>query len=102
MKEITDILLAYDEAHAAGREAALATVVRVEGSAYRRPGARMLVLGDGTTVGGVSGGCIERDVVYRAGGVTASGHPVLVRYDTTPDESARPVTASAAAARSRC
>ena len=46
----------------AGKRAALATVVRVRGSAYRREGAKLLVAEDGTTVGNVSGGCLEGDV----------------------------------------
>jgi xanthine dehydrogenase accessory factor len=83
MKELRDILAAYETARKQGRDCALATVVRVEGSAYRRPGARMLILGDGTIVGGVSGGCLERDVILRAGAVMDSHRPVIVRYDTS-------------------
>src|SRR5438477_3701922 len=41
---------------------ALATMVRAQGSSYRRPGARMLVCEDGTTVGSLSAGCLESDV----------------------------------------
>jgi xanthine/CO dehydrogenase XdhC/CoxF family maturation factor len=46
MKEIRDIIQAYDLALQKGLRAALATVVHVEGSSYRRPGARMLVTED--------------------------------------------------------
>ena len=46
----------------AGRRAALATVIRIEGSSYRRPGAKLLIEDDGRTLGGVSGGCLEADV----------------------------------------
>jgi xanthine dehydrogenase accessory factor len=45
-----------------GRRAALATVVDIAGSSYRRPGAKFLVEDDGRTLGGVSGGCLEADV----------------------------------------
>ena len=63
--------------------AALATVVSVEGSSYRRPGARMLITESGETTGVLSGGCLERDVCDRAQKVMRSGTPVVVRYDTT-------------------
>ena len=63
--------------------AALATVVSVEGSSYRRPGARMLITENGETTGVLSGGCLERDVCERAQKVVRSGTPVVVRYDTT-------------------
>ncbi|HLK59174.1 MAG TPA: XdhC family protein [Chthonomonadaceae bacterium] len=60
---------------------ALATVVKVEGSAYRRPGARMLIYPDGRRIGSVSGGCLEADVVLRAQQVLATGEPAYVLYD---------------------
>ncbi len=63
--------------------AALATVVKVTGSAYRRPGARLLILPDGRTVGAVSAGCLERDLVERAQRVLASKEPDLAVYDTS-------------------
>src|SRR5262245_51420165 len=58
----------------------LATVVRVEGSSYRRPGARMVVQDGRWLAGCVSGGCLERDVARRAEFLTRRG-PVVVRYD---------------------
>jgi xanthine/CO dehydrogenase XdhC/CoxF family maturation factor len=61
--------------------AALATITRTRGSTFRRAGARMLVLADGSIVRGLSGGCPERDIVERARTVMASGQPQLVRYD---------------------
>ncbi len=63
--------------------AALATVVSVAGSSYRRPGARMLITESGETTGVLSGGCLERDVCERAQKVMRTGTPVVVRYDTT-------------------
>ena len=62
MKEISEILNAYSEANAAGKKTALATVVKVEGSSYRQPGARMLVTEDGLLTGAISGGCLEGDL----------------------------------------
>ncbi len=58
-----------------GRRAALATVVHIAGSSYRRPGAKFLVEDDGRTLGGVSGGCLEADVRETAQQVIASGVP---------------------------
>ncbi|MGN6506600.1 MAG: XdhC family protein [Tepidisphaeraceae bacterium] len=87
MRELIDIVAAYQVLAADAKPAALATVIRVEGSAYRRPGARMLIAEDGQTWGGVSGGCLERDVAQRGRGVIASGQAFVARYDTSDDES---------------
>lgn len=67
---------------------ALATLVYVEGSSYRGVGARALVLPDGATVGLISGGCLEGDLLQRAGEVLADGRPRSVRYDSTAPEDA--------------
>ena len=71
---------------APAQRAALATVVRISGSAYRRPGAKFLVEGDGRTAGGVSGGCLEADVRETALQVLREGTPRLLHYDTGSDE----------------
>jgi xanthine dehydrogenase accessory factor len=63
----------------------LATIVRVRGSAYRREGAKMLVLPDATTVCSLSGGCLEPDVAQRALQVMATGKPLRVAYDLEED-----------------
>lgn len=60
---------------------ALATVVFVRGSAYRRPGAQMLIYADGKRLGSVSGGCLEADVVTRAKEVMETGIAEYVLYD---------------------
>jgi xanthine dehydrogenase accessory factor len=85
MKEIRAIVDAYDHKHPDTR-AALATVVHVEGSSYRRTGARMLIQDNGTWVGGISGGCLEGDALKRARLVMAQGKPTIVTYDTTDDD----------------
>jgi xanthine dehydrogenase accessory factor len=69
-----------------GQRAALATVVSVEGSSYRRPGARMLITENGETTGALSAGCFEQDVCERATKVMSNGQPVLIKYDTTSDD----------------
>ena len=68
-----------------GKTAALATVIDIEGSAYRRPGAKMLILEDGAMFGSVSGGCLEADVREVALSVMRTGEPRLLHYDTGTD-----------------
>ena len=86
MKEIKAIISAYDKIDKANIGAALATVVRVEGSSYRRTGARMLVTDDGVWVGGISGGCLEGDALKRARLAIAKSESSLITYDTTEDD----------------
>jgi len=85
MRELHAILEAIQESQRTGKTAILATVVQVEGSAYRRPGARMLLTEDGWRAGSVSGGCLESDLLERAWQLTASGDSALVTYDTTEE-----------------
>ena len=80
MKEIRDILRAF-ELHR-GQPLALATLVRAQGSSYRRPGARMLICPDCTTVGSLSGGCLEEEVARCAFNVLRTGTPSLMSFDT--------------------
>jgi xanthine/CO dehydrogenase XdhC/CoxF family maturation factor len=69
-----------------GKRAAIAVVVRISGSAYRRPGAKLLVEDSGETDGGVSGGCLEADVRGNALDILAGKEPRLLHYDTGSDE----------------
>ncbi|HEV2474192.1 MAG TPA: XdhC family protein [Chthonomonadales bacterium] len=80
----------YDEAQDTLRlcsspGAALASLVMKEGSAYRRPGACMLVWRDGARLGAISGGCLEADVVERARALLDSGKTEYVVYDNRGD-----------------
>lgn len=86
MSETTEVLQAITDWHSAGRRMALATIVGVKGSTYRRPGARLLVADDGQMVGNLSGGCLEGEVFGVAESVIASGEPQLVFYDLTADD----------------
>lgn len=86
LKEIRTIIKAYDEIDKAGTKAALATVVRVEGSSYRRTGARMLVMDNGVWIGGISGGCLEGDALKRARLAIIKSSASLITYDTTEDD----------------
>ncbi|MDB4919211.1 XdhC family protein [Mucilaginibacter sp.] len=89
MKELHDIINAFDTAAKAGKQTALATVVLVEGSSYRRAGARMLVTEDGQLTGAISGGCLEGDALRKARLAMAQNKPMLVTYDTTDDDDAK-------------
>ncbi len=89
MTELQRLFLAYDQHRAAGRPCALATVVEVLGSAYRRPGARMLVTEDGELTGAISGGCLEGDARQRARRAIFQGEPALVTYDTRDEDDPR-------------
>ena len=68
---------------------ALATVVHVEGSSYRRPGARMLVTEDGQLTGAISGGCLEGDALRKALHAINQQQNKLVIYDTTHEDDAQ-------------
>ena len=63
----------------------LATLVTVEGSSYRQPGARLFLQADGARIGSISGGCLEEDVLERGRGVRESGLAQVAVYDTTSE-----------------
>lgn len=85
MKEIAEIIRKVS-AFGPDERAVIATVVDLKGSGYRLPGARMLIAQDGMTVGTVSGGCLEADVLERARRVIETGLAEIFTYDTTADE----------------
>jgi xanthine dehydrogenase accessory factor len=86
MKEIKAIIEAYDAADKKTVNLALATVVRVEGSSYRRTGARMLIMDNGVWVGGISGGCLEGDALKRSQLAIKNSRSTRITYDTTEDD----------------
>ncbi|MBK9735242.1 MAG: XdhC family protein [Saprospiraceae bacterium] len=88
MKEKRDIISSYNQLLLNGKKCALATVVHVEGSSYRRPGARMLISEDGNLTGAISGGCLEGDAMRKALHVINQQIPCLVTYDTMDDDDA--------------
>ena len=65
--------------------ARLATLVRVEGSSYRRAGARLLVDATGTRIGSISGGCLEEDLLARMNALGPARRSEVVVYDTTSE-----------------
>ncbi len=85
MKELNEIIRAYDAAVLQDKQAALVTVVEVEGSSYRRPGARMLVTEDGLITGAISGGCLEGDALKKAQFAIFQQKNKLEIYDTTDE-----------------
>ncbi len=89
MKEIRAIVNQYDQALRLGKKTALATVVHLEGSSYRRPGARMLIEDDGHITGAISGGCLEGDALRKALHVIAQNKAMLVTYDTMDEDDAK-------------
>ena len=86
MKELNDIVRAYDTAILQNKKMVLATVVRVDGSSYRRPGARMLVTDDSKITGAISGGCLEGDALEKALFAMATGENKLITYDSTGED----------------
>src|SRR5680860_202449 len=79
--ELKKIIQAFKYAKAKKLKTVLVTVVALEGSSYRRPGVRMLIREDGRTVGAVSGGCVEKEIVLQAQSVFAGGIPKMMTYD---------------------
>ncbi|MFT6336634.1 MAG: xanthine dehydrogenase accessory factor [Saprospiraceae bacterium] len=86
MKEIRSIISKYEQLKTTGTKMALATVVNVEYSSYRRSGARMLITEDGNWVGGISGGCLEGDTLKKAMYAIHKNEAVKVTYDTREDD----------------
>lgn len=89
MKELKDIVISFDKAQKQKQQTALATVVHVEGSAYRKPGARMLIKEDGELTGAISGGCLEGDALRKARLAMLHKKNKLVTYDTTDEDDAQ-------------
>jgi xanthine dehydrogenase accessory factor len=83
-----EVVGALSHAAANGDSVVLVTVVRVTGSSYGGVGARMVVRTDGSTVGLVSGGCLESDLAEHARRVHANGRAEIVTYDTRDDDDA--------------
>jgi xanthine dehydrogenase accessory factor len=88
VSELQEVLRAIAECRESGERMALATIVGVRGSTYRREGARLLVREHGNPVGTISGGCLEGDVRVVAADVMAEGTPRLLNFDLTADDEA--------------
>ena len=87
MGETSHILALWRRAQAQGQSVCLATVVHIEGSSYRKPGARMLLTSGGERAGSISGGCLEGEISRKAWWLTTDG-PSIQRYQSSFEEDA--------------
>ncbi|WP_047477387.1 XdhC family protein [Bacillus siamensis] len=81
-----DIHRILDVIAASAKAKVLATIIKTEGSAYKKEGASMLILGDKTRVGMLSAGCLEEDLAERSEQVWAAGEPLIVRFDMSAED----------------
>jgi len=79
--EFKHIVEAYLDAQKVGLKSVLATVVDLDGSSYRKPGVRMLILENDTMIGAVSGGCVEKDILLQSQSVFKTGQAKMMTYD---------------------
>jgi xanthine/CO dehydrogenase XdhC/CoxF family maturation factor len=86
MKEIKSIIKLYNALATSDEKCAIAQVVRVEESSYRREGARMIVYESGVFEGGISGGCLEGDALQRSQVAIMKQQPSIVTYDTSREK----------------
>lgn len=79
--EFKEIIKEFELAKANGLTSVLASLVFLEGSSYRKPGVRMLLIENEKMVGALSGGCVEKEIQRQARSVMNSGEPKLMLYD---------------------
>jgi len=84
--ETHDVLTAAQTCILAGHSCAMVVLTHVKGSAFRRPGAKLLIRSDGSMTGNISGGCLENDLRERAMECITSGQQKTVHYNTGSDE----------------
>ncbi|MCB1101238.1 MAG: XdhC family protein [Kiritimatiellae bacterium] len=85
-QETRTVFLELDQILDQGHSACLALLHSIKGSSFRRPGAKLLIRGDGSFVGNISGGCLEEDLRERAARCLANHQTEPVHYDTSDDE----------------
>ena len=86
VRDLRLLLRGIERLTGGGKPYVIATLVRVDGSAYRGVGTRMLITTDGERIGTISIACLEQDVVENAQEVFASGERKLLTYDSTTEE----------------
>ena len=79
--EFNTIVEEAQKAHHSGLKSVLASVVALDGSSYRRPGVRMLIKDNGSMVGAVSGGCVEKEILLQSASVFKTGTSKIMTYD---------------------
>jgi len=79
--EFKHIVEASIDAKQNGLKSVLATVVALDGSSYRKPGVRMLIVENDQMIGAVSGGCVEKDILRQAQSVFETGKSKMMTYD---------------------
>ncbi len=81
-----DVLPEIERWREAGKQVALATVVKVWGSAPRPVGSKMAASSAGDMAGSVSGGCVEGAVLEEAAKVLAAGQPKLLSFGVSDEQ----------------
>ena len=79
--ELKKLVQAFTDAKERGLKSVLVTVVALDGSSYRKPGVRMLVLENGKMIGAVSGGCVEKEILIQSQSVFESTISKVMTYD---------------------
>jgi len=79
--EFKNCINSFSKANKKGLKTVMATLVALEGSSYRKPGVRMLVLEDGTMTGALSGGCVEKEILRQSESVFQTNQPKMMTYD---------------------
>lgn len=79
--EFIQIIEGYKKAKKRGKKSILVTLVTLDGSSYRPPGVRMLIIEDGSMVGAISGGCVEKEILKQSGSVFTTSTPKIMTYD---------------------
>jgi xanthine/CO dehydrogenase XdhC/CoxF family maturation factor len=79
--EFKDIVEAHLKAKKDGLKTVLASVVALDGSSYRKPGVRMLIIENNEMIGAVSGGCVEKDILRHSQSIFLDGQSKMMTYD---------------------
>lgn len=79
--EFKNCINSFKKANKKGLKTVMATLVALEGSSYRKPGVRMLLIEDGTMAGALSGGCVEKEILRQSESVFQTNQPKMMTYD---------------------